>query len=151
MNDALSTMEVLSKGEIAWLARENAKKAFISPLWTLSGIASVPLGMTGFFIGGGITFDVLDLPFPVGLIGPLGGGFLGFSIPYQFAYRAKIEIKFPNQLKNDSQRLLYEETYTKKITKRRSDLIRNSQVACVCLPIVLLFGLAVVGVDRLLI
>ena len=58
MNDALSTMEVLSKGEIAWLARENAKKAFTSPLWTLSGIASIPLGMTGFFILGGITFDV---------------------------------------------------------------------------------------------
>ena len=145
MDDALSTMEVLSNGEIAWLARENAKKAFISPLWTLSGIASVPLGMTGFLIGGEITFDVLEIPFPVGLIGPIGGGFLGFNIPYQFAYRAKTEIKFPNQLKNDSQRLLYEETYTKKITKRRSDLIRNSQVACVCLPIVLLFGLAVVG------
>ena len=94
MNDALSTMEVLSNGEIAWLARENAKKAFISPLWTLSGIASVPLGMTGFFIGGEITFNVLDLPFPVGLIGPFGGGFLGFNIPYQFAYRAKTEINF---------------------------------------------------------
>ena len=45
----------------------------------------------------------------------------------------------------NSQRLLYQETYIKKTIKKRSDLIRNSQVACVCLPIVLLFGLAVVG------
>ena len=113
MNDALSTMEVLSNGEIAWLARENAKKAFISPLWTLSGIASVPLGMTGFFIGGGTAFDNLDEPFPVPFW-TFGGGFLGFSIPYQLAKRKQPEIKFPNQLKNEQQRLLYQETYSKK-------------------------------------
>ena len=52
MDDALSTMEVLSNGEIAWMARENAKKAWTSPLWSLSGIASIPLGITGFILGG---------------------------------------------------------------------------------------------------
>ena len=135
-----SNIEVLSNYEISRLATEDANKAIVSPLWSLSGIASIPLGITGFTASGEIAIDVLELPFPLAISAPFVGGLIGFSIPYQFAKRVETEIKFPSKLKNDTQRLLYREIYAKKITKRRGDMIRKTQAIFGCLPIILLFG-----------
>lgn len=144
MNDALSKTEVLSNSEIAWLARNDANKAIVSPLWSLSGIVSIPIAITGFSAGFYVS-DGLDLYGPTYIVPPFLTGFALMSSPYIFARRAGPEIRFPIQISDEKQRLLYRETYIKKIIKRRTDMIRNTQFACFCLPLMLLFGLVVAG------
>ena len=127
LNKSLTDKEVIN------LAYINGTKDYVSPLWTLSGIASIPAAFAGSIAGGIITFEIMDLD-EIGFFGLLAGGIAGLSLPYIISKNTDASINYPTNITDNKQINIYKETYNKKIKERRSIKITQSQSTCILVP-----------------
>jgi len=138
LNKALTDKEVLN---LAW---EKGTKDYVSPLWTLSGFASIPVAFAGSIAGGIITFEILDLD-EIGFFGLLAGGITGLSLPYILSKNTDIKITYPSNITDNKQINIYKETYHKKIKERRSKKITLAQSTCILVPGIGLLALIIMS------
>ena len=127
INESLSDKEVIN------LAYVNGTKDYVSPLWTLSGIASIPAAFAGSFLGGIMAFEIMDLN-EMGFIGLFGGGIAGLSSPYILSNNTDVSIVYPPNITDKRQINIYKKTYDKRIKERRSKKITQSQTTCIMVP-----------------
>ena len=127
INESLTDKEVIN------LAYINGTKDYVSPVWTLSGIASIPAAFAGSILGGIMAFEIMDLH-EIGFLGLFGGGVAGFSAPYILSKNTDVSIIYPPNITDKRQINIYKKTYDKKIKERRSKKIKQSQNTCILIP-----------------
>ena len=113
INESLTDKEVIN------LAYINGAIDYVSPLWTLSGVASIPAAFAGSILGGVMAFEIMDLD-EIGFLGLFGGGIAGLSSPYILSKNTDISIVYPPNITDKRQINIYKKTYDKKIKERRS-------------------------------
>lgn len=129
--------ELLTDKEVINLAYINSTKDYVSPLWTLSGIASIPAAFAGSILGGIMAFEIMDMD-EVGFLGLFGGGIAGLRLPYILSKNTDVSIVYPSNITDKRQINIYKKAYDKKIKERRSKKIKHSQTTCILVPV---FGL----------
>ena len=127
INESITDKEVIN------LAYINGTKDYVSPLWTLSGIASIPTAFAGSVLGAIMAFEIMDLD-EIGFLGLFGGGIAGLSSPYILSKNTDVRIVYPPNISDKRQIVIYKNTYNKKIKERRSKKIKQSQITCVLIP-----------------
>ena len=143
-NHKTNSNKLLTDSDVLDLAYSHGIRDYVSPLWTLSGIASIPAAFAGFITGGIITFEIMDLD-EIGFIGPIIGGIAGLSIPHVLLKNTDIKIKYPSNVTDNKQINIYKATYSEKIKGRRAKKVIRSQSTCILVPLTGLLALIIMA------
>ena len=127
------SIKTMNDDQVKKRAYSDATNYYVSPLWSLAGAASIPVGFFGAFVGGTIGFEILELD-AEGFLFFFGGGGLGLASPYLLARNIEPLINYPSELINIKQKSIYRKNYISKIKERRYSKISVTQGSCIVIP-----------------
>ena len=144
-NHKTNSNKSLTDSDVLDLAYSHGIRDYVSPLWTLLGIASIPAAFVGSIGGAIISFEIMDLD-EIGFIGPIIGGIAGLSIPHVLLKNTDVKITYPSNITDNKQINIYKAAYSEKIKGRRAKKVIVSQSTCIIGPLTgLLAGIIIVG------
>ena len=132
-NHKTNSNKSLTDSDVLDLAYSHGIRDYVSPLWTLLGIASIPAAFVGSIGGAIISFEIMDLD-EIGFIGPIIGGIAGLSIPHVLLKNTDVKITYPSNITDNKQINIYKAAYSEKIKGRRAKKVIRSQSTCILVP-----------------